>query len=113
MALLMECHTVVQMNGRKAVKMLLQAEWNQQHGKEFTIKDISRIMTALGLQQGVLTSGQVGTAFSAPATCTRSAALTSTLERDHSVTQKCCSESKKHMHQSVRKSACRRSSWQP
>lgn len=51
----------LQMNGRRAVKMLLLEEWNQQEGKSFTSKDIIRVMKALNLQQGILTSSQVFT----------------------------------------------------
>lgn len=50
---------VVQMNGRQALRMLLLEDWNSQEGKNFTPRDLKRVMTALNLKQGVMTANQV------------------------------------------------------
>lgn len=47
------------MNGRQALRMLLLEDWNSQKGKNFTPKDLKRVMTSLNLKQGVMTANQV------------------------------------------------------
>lgn len=41
--------------------MMLLEDWNNQEAKKLTPKDLSRVMGALSLKQGVLTADQVWT----------------------------------------------------